>query len=85
MPKFIVLGTGERATWRLPAETDLDELRSRVGRCMVEQNYAEVAVEMQDEPRYEPRDRGVLVLNGQALPFVALVERPESKGSKSWA
>lgn len=85
MAKYIVLGTGERATWRLPAETDLDDLTKRVGRCMTEQNFVEVAVEMQDQPRYEPRDRGMLVLNGQALPFAALVERPESKGSSAWA
>ena len=85
MAKYIVLGTGERATWRLPAETDLDDLRDRVGRCMAEQSCAEVAVEMQDQPRYEPRDRGILVLNGRALPFAALVERPESQGSSAWA
>jgi hypothetical protein len=85
MAKYIVLGTGERASWRLPADTDLDDVRKRIGRCMAEQNYAEVAVETQGEPRYEPRDRGMLVLNGQALPFAALVERAESKGSSTWA
>jgi hypothetical protein len=51
MPTYIIVGTGERSIWRLPGETNVEELRTNVGRCMTDGSYAQVTVEMQDDPR----------------------------------
>jgi hypothetical protein len=75
MPHYIIVGGADqkRSTWRLPAEADLDALRSNVGRCMRDSNHAEITVEMRDDPR----TRGTLIVNGNALPFAVVIELPE--------
>jgi len=58
------------ASYRLPADTDLDQLRMRICATHNEGRSAEVAVELQDNTR------GFLVLNPD-LPAYFLVELPE--------
>jgi hypothetical protein len=60
------------ASYRLPADTDLDQLRMRICATHNEGRSAEVVVELQDNPL----TRGFLVLNPD-LPAFFLVEMPE--------
>lgn len=80
MGKYIIVGSGDRSTRRLAADTNLDEEQVKLRRCMTDDNYAEFTVEMRDDPR----TRGTLVLNGNALPFAALVELPDDIAGSIW-
>ena len=48
MGKYIIVGSGNRSTRRLAADTNLDEEQVKLRRCMTDDNYAEFTVEMRD-------------------------------------
>ena len=52
--------------WRLPADTDLQQLRSQITEAMQHGETATLKIEMQENPLVE----GTLVINGKALHYV---------------
>jgi hypothetical protein len=76
MSKHVLLGSSNADhNWRLPADTDLQQLRSSVTEAMQRGETAMLKIEMQDNPLVE----GTLVINGKALPYVGFVEVPETQ------
>jgi hypothetical protein len=71
MPKYIRLEPAG-GTYRLPAETKLDDLREEIQSAHSARRSAQVEVEMTDNPL----TTGFLVLN-PSLPAFLLVELPE--------
>jgi hypothetical protein len=74
--KHLILDPGSTTNWRLPAETDLDGLRAEIKDAMRTEAVYEVAVEMGNDPR----QRGILVLNGRTLTHAGVIELPDHQG-----
>ena len=74
MGKHLLLGAESMMNWRLPAETDLDDLRSEIESAMLQSRPTVISVEMHDDPRTV----GKLILNGRVLATAAAVELPET-------
>lgn len=70
MSLHLITGTGTTQNWRLPAETNLDDLRARLTLAMQRHEIATVTVEMNNDPL----QRTDLVINGGALPQFAIIE-----------
>jgi hypothetical protein len=78
MAQYMVLGTGERAKWRLPDNTDVAHVRESVRDAMRHGDQVEV-----DVVDLKGDSSGTLLLNGKVLPFAAFVEMPENDVSES--
>ena len=70
MSAHLVFGDGAFDRWRLPAEYDLESLRSDLEEAFAKGTFAWVAVELHDDPAA----RGELLINGRVVPFVAVIE-----------
>jgi hypothetical protein len=69
--KHLILSPGQ--TWKLPAGTDLNDLKAQISERMINGGVAYVTIEMQDDPEV----RGILLINGRAVGAAAIVEDPE--------
>lgn len=59
--------------WRLPAETDMDDLRMRISDAFAEGLPLEVSVELGDDPR----SRTTLTINTMRVKWIAAIETLE--------
>jgi hypothetical protein len=62
--------------WRLPAETDMDNLNQRISNAFAKGLPLEVPVELGDDPRA----RTVLTINTARVKWIAAIETPEESG-----
>jgi hypothetical protein len=71
--KWLTLGESG-ASWRLPDDANLDHVEALIKAAM--RGSDPLSIEVQSD---SPAHRTWLLLNGKALPFVALSERPEDR------
>ena len=74
MSKHLILGGDPTAAnWRLPSETNVDELTDRLKIAMTAGTVETVVVEMGDDPL----TRADLLVNGRVVASATVVELPE--------
>lgn len=74
MAAYLILNGMSGGSWRLPAGTDLDELRAQVAAVMRTGKVIEVTVEMNNDPR----QRTQVLVNGRALAQAVVAELDDS-------
>jgi hypothetical protein len=74
--KFLILGgaTEGQAVWRLPADVDVAELGNRLRFAIKSGSMESVDCELGDERRAR------VIVNGRAIPFVAILEGADKPG-----
>jgi hypothetical protein len=77
MPKHLVLKPDPTVNWRLPAGTDVEDLRTRLRVAMEDETVIAVDVEMNDNPLVAVP----LLVNGRNLVAAAVVELPSQDES----
>jgi hypothetical protein len=73
MGKHLMLSTDTTVNWTLPANTDIETLKSRIEAAMSDGHVIRVTVQMPDGGTDE------IILNGTLLPYAAVVETPEQR------